>query len=160
MRALEKSADPKVRDAAVYFTSLDSRGQQNVLLGLPLGGPGLDAAAPLWEVAPIPARPASGIFPADAACPTTGQLAGRCANLETARQHAITLATALPAVSDINQTLAALTNRKRIVLGLQGDVNARDVVIEEQIKSLDGTVFQTIRFVTTTIGNVETRRTW
>ena len=79
-------------------------------------------------------------YPADAACPTTGQLAGRCANLETARQHAITLRDGPSRVADISRTSAALTNRKRIVLGLQGDVNERDVVIEKQIVSLDGTV--------------------
>jgi hypothetical protein len=152
-------ADPTMpaaqRDELNWAVSLTFDDRWNLLVGLPAGAP-LDlmsdvGAAP--ETTPCPLRPPLG--------PRCERLIDGRDRLSRIRQ---TVIARRPAAADlsirIQSTIDVFGEQIEALSTLQHDANARDDAIQANVNALKGTIATTFTTLITTVGNLETRRTW
>jgi hypothetical protein len=147
--------DPKagetIKGDIRFLRSLGSRGQWNVLLGLPPESQ-QESLDEIWERDPR-------VDPQT--CPTVGPLSTRCRALDvTLTQLARVRAAAPGAGTLIDETVEDMRETRSEILDLQSNVNQRQDLIEQHLQPIRGLIPVSIFAIATTIGNLETRRTW
>ncbi len=152
-------ADPMLpaaqRDELSWVMGLTFDDRWNLLVGVPAG----TSLALLSDV---------GAGPENTRCPPRPPLGPRCARLVDARdrlarirQTAITRRPdSASFLNEMQRTIDVFGEQIAATSTLQRDANSRDDAIQANVNTLKGTIASTFTTLVTTVGSLETRRTW